>query len=68
MSVEFIETQDGGRTARCVNCGWHGVPTILNGQPQAQCPTCAPEIPKGAGRNRPCACGSGKKAKKCCSR
>lgn len=64
MSVERVEAVgDAGRTHRCMNCGWHGPEP-----PDGQCPDCPQAIPKGAGRNRPCACGSGKKAKKCCAR
>lgn len=69
MSVELIDPAvepDGERTHRCTNCGWHGIPTYIGGEPQTRCPVCP--LPKGAGRNRPCACGSGVKAKKCCAR
>ncbi len=64
---------------RCAGCGWEGIPTSIRGVLQTECPVCEKEsdedmlalgepvklVPK-QGRNEPCACGSGKKFKKCC--
>jgi hypothetical protein len=64
------------------DCGWAGIPTYLKGVPSTHCPACEREddavieaeldaedarraLPK-IGRNDPCSCGSGRKAKKCC--
>jgi hypothetical protein len=60
----------------CGRCGWHGVPLPQN---RTWCPKCNhPQLyPPGVmqntssgapGRNDPCDCGSGRKAKKCCHR
>lgn len=58
----------------CPACGWCGVPTLVGGRKTDDCPRCdtagdyellsAPATK--VGRNQPCPCGSGKKAKKCC--
>lgn len=66
--------------AQCVSCGYRGAPTYLGGKASTHCPQCEREseedmwalgdppklrVPK-QGRNEPCLCGSGLKAKKCC--
>lgn len=71
---------NGFGIAGCVTCGWRGVPTILDGRRQTDCPLCSIDhalerrammvaIEGGAkvGRNAPCPCGSGRKFKKCCA-
>jgi hypothetical protein len=63
------------------DCGWVGTPTYIDGEASTKCPSCESEyeeieaeldaeearraLPK-VGRNEPCPCGSGKKAKRCC--
>lgn len=67
----YVFFNDRG-TAACVQCGWSGVPTVIDGVISTRCPACderlgAIIIPK-VGRNDPCSCGSGKKFKRCCGR
>ena len=62
----------------CPQCGWSGIPTYIDGRVSDICPACgidyeaelaeltAPRQVEKIGRNDPCWCGSGKKAKKCC--
>jgi hypothetical protein len=81
LDLDVWDRHNGG-IARCAACGWSGVPTYLGGRPSTHCPSCEQEpdevidaeldaeesrrdLPK-VGRNEPCPCGSGKKAKKCC--
>jgi hypothetical protein len=64
---------NGDGLAGCTRCGWRGVPAYVNGERSNLCPKCegAPSAErqvKKVGRNDPCPCGSGKKAKKCCHR
>jgi hypothetical protein len=67
-------------TSGCPACGWSGVPTFIDGKPSDICPACGIDyeaemaealaerqrVVAKIGRNDPCWCGSGKKAKKCC--
>lgn len=66
--------------AGCPACGWSGIPTTVNGERSDVCPACGIDYEQEVadllaemqrtvekiGRNDPCWCGSGKKAKKCC--
>lgn len=71
---------DGWGPSGCTKCGWRGVPSFNRaGEPSNVCPACEQGPASDAeyaeleqkqawgkvGRNDPCPCGSGKKAKKC---
>lgn len=40
--LDLDADRHNGGIARCcaVDCGWEGVPTFVNGEPQTQCPKC----------------------------
>lgn len=82
LDLDTWDRHNGGIARCCAqDCGWEGVPTYIRGVASTHCPACEkpetdeelfalgeppePRVPK-QGRNEPCACGSGKKFKKCC--